>query len=384
MNFNLNTSINSFNCNPSYNQSLDILNEYRQNINILNNSFIKIFSNNFQTNHMKSCSKWVAYFSEFNEIWGFFTFFYAVSLIFFFFYIMPESYIKYKIKTNAAMAKGWIANIISCGVPFFVLFSIMFESMYMGFLNDVFLKKSSSLFTIEGRQWKWEYRFNVLCFIEYISSYKNLGNSGKVTVYKFWNETNSEVREHLYSIIGKYGFDENTKVKADLLKNKKNQLNYNDFFYFSTISESPLNFQKNLNFILRKRFLYNLYEDFFMFRLTENIRKSVTTSRLLLLPNFETTRCFITGCDVIHSWTIPNMGIRIDAVPGKLYNLKISPKHSGIFVGQCSEVCGLRHAYMPIVVNFVSTKLFLKYMYTLLFFPAEQLDSFFFKKNNIY
>jgi len=54
------------------------------------------------------------------------------------------------------------------------------------------------------------------------------------------------------------------------------------------------------------------------------------------------------------------MGIRIDAVPGKLYNLKISPKHSGIFVGQCSEVCGLRHAYMPIVVNFVSTKLFFK------------------------
>jgi len=121
-----------------------------------------------------------------------------------------------------------------------------------------------------------------------------------------------------------------------------------------------------------------------MFRITENFRKSISATRVFLLPNFETTRCFITGCDVIHSWTIPNMGIRIDAVPGRLYNIKITFKHFGIFVGQCSEVCGLRHAYMPIVVNFVSYRLFTKYVQTLLFFSVDTLSNDFLKKNIIF
>jgi len=254
----------------------------------------------------------------------------------------------------------------------------MFESMYMGFLNDVFLKKASSLFTVEGRQWKREYRFNTLCLIEYISIYKNVGHNKKVTLYKFWNESNSAVREHTYNIVGKDLFDDSTKVKADLLKSKKNLFNVEDVvFNYSTLNT----FKSNaLNTFMQKHYVYNIFEDFSMFRVTENIRKSVSTTKILLLPNHEITRCFITGCDVIHSWTIPNMGIRIDAVPGKLYNIKIMFKHLGVFVGQCSEVCGLRHAYMPIVVNFVTYKIFIKYTYSLLFITVDSFNTHFFKK----
>jgi hypothetical protein len=146
------SSINFTTSSFNYTQSTETLNLLKQNINFYKNGFSKVHSNNFQSFHIKSCSKWVSYFSEYNEIWGYFILFYSVSLLFFFFYIIPESYSKYRIKTNPATAKGWIANMISCGVPFFVLFSIMFESMYMLFLNEVFLKKASALFTIEGRQ----------------------------------------------------------------------------------------------------------------------------------------------------------------------------------------------------------------------------------------
>jgi len=238
----------------------------------------------------------------------------------------------------------------------------MFESMYMLFLNEVFLKKASSLFTIEGRQWRWEYRFNLLCFLEYISSYKNVGSSKKVSNFKLWNHSNSEFREHAYTVLGKDLFDDSTKIKADLLKAKKTQFNLKDVQLLNTTSNN------------NKLFFYNFFEDFSMFRITENVRKSVSTNRVLILPDFNTTRCFITGCDVIHSWTIPNLGIRVDAVPGKLYNIKITFRNFGVFVGQCSEVCGLRHAYMPIVVNFLPYKIFIKYSYMLIFFSLDSVS----------
>lgn len=371
-------SLNVTNSTFNYSQSTEEFNLLKQNINFYKSSFAKVFSNNFQTTHMKSCSKWVSYFSEYNEIWGYFLFFYGVSLLFFFFYIIPESFSKYRVKTNPATAKGWVANVISCGVPFFVLFSIMFESMYMLFLNEVFLKKASALFTIEGRQWKWEYRFSTLCFVEYLASYKNVGDNKKVTLYKFWNEANSQLREHMYILLGKDGFDDSTKIKADLLKSKKSYLNKYDFFLLNDLTSN-----KNYSGFSSKKFVFNFFDDFSMFRLNENMRKSVSTTKVLTLPNFDVIRCFITGCDVIHSWTIPNMGLRVDAVPGKLYNIKIMFKHYGVFVGQCSEVCGLRHAYMPIVVNFVHYKIFLKYTYVLIFLSFDQINYNFLKKSSL-
>ena len=103
----------------------------------------------------------------------------------------------------------------------------------------------------------------------------------------------------MYSLLGKDGFDDSTKVKADLLKSKKSYLNKYDFFTADELlrtvdgaASSPL---KNPNFV------FNYFEDFSMFRLNENMRKAVSTTKVLVLPNFEVTRCFITGCDVIHS-----------------------------------------------------------------------------------
>jgi cytochrome c oxidase subunit 2 len=62
----------------------------------------------------------------------------------------------------------------------------------------------------------------------------------------------------------------------------------------------------------------------------------------------------VTGADVIHSWTIPAFGVKQDAVPGRLAQLWFKPEMEGIFFGQCSELCGKDHAYMPITVKVVS------------------------------
>jgi len=62
----------------------------------------------------------------------------------------------------------------------------------------------------------------------------------------------------------------------------------------------------------------------------------------------------LTGGDVIHSWTVPAFGVKQDAVPGRLSQLWFAAEKEGIYFGQCSELCGIAHAYMPITVKVVS------------------------------
>jgi cytochrome c oxidase subunit 2 len=58
----------------------------------------------------------------------------------------------------------------------------------------------------------------------------------------------------------------------------------------------------------------------------------------------------ITAIDVLHSWTIPSFGIKVDACPGRLNQANLFVKRFGVFFGQCSEICGVNHGFMPIVM----------------------------------
>lgn len=68
----------------------------------------------------------------------------------------------------------------------------------------------------------------------------------------------------------------------------------------------------------------------------------------LLLPIDTKLKFFITSIDVLHSWAIPSLGIKTDAVPGRLSMVSTIIKNSGVFYGQCSEICGIGHGFMPI------------------------------------
>lgn len=61
----------------------------------------------------------------------------------------------------------------------------------------------------------------------------------------------------------------------------------------------------------------------------------------------------ITRADVIHSWSVPALGVKIDAVPGKHNIVLIEPVRCGVFYGQCAELCGVNHSFMPIVTEVV-------------------------------
>ncbi|RYH01129.1 cytochrome c oxidase subunit II [Salipiger sp. IMCC34102] len=86
---------------------------------------------------------------------------------------------------------------------------------------------------------------------------------------------------------------------------------------------------------------------------TEDLYK-LAVDQPVVVPVGATVVMQLTGADVIHSWTIPAFGVKQDAVPGRLAQLWFEVDQEGVYFGQCSELCGVDHAYMPIAVKAVS------------------------------
>ncbi|XDA97444.1 cytochrome c oxidase subunit II [Sulfitobacter sp. LCG007] len=80
----------------------------------------------------------------------------------------------------------------------------------------------------------------------------------------------------------------------------------------------------------------------------------LATDNAVVVPVGKTIVMQVTGADVIHSWAMPAFGVKQDGVPGRLAELWFKAEREGIYFGQCSELCGLNHAYMPITVKVVS------------------------------
>ena len=96
----------------------------------------------------------------------------------------------------------------------------------------------------------------------------------------------------------------------------------------------------------------------------------LTTGRLRLLdtdnrpalPFLTQVRVLITSSDVLHSWAVPSLGVKMDAVPGRLNQTKLISYRPGLAYGQCSEICGANHRFIPIVLEFVSVIDFLDWV----------------------
>ncbi len=80
----------------------------------------------------------------------------------------------------------------------------------------------------------------------------------------------------------------------------------------------------------------------------------LTVDNEMVVPVNKTVRMLVTGFDVIHSFAVPSFGIKIDAIPGRLNETWFKATKEGWYYGQCSELCGKDHAFMPIAIHVVS------------------------------
>ena len=92
--------------------------------------------------------------------------------------------------------------------------------------------------------------------------------------------------------------------------------------------------------------------------LEEGMQRLLETDNRIVLPINTDIRVQVTSSDVLHAWTIPAFGVKIDAVPGRLNEIWFNIEEPGTYYGQCSEICGVNHGFMPITVEAVSEQEF--------------------------
>lgn len=93
---------------------------------------------------------------------------------------------------------------------------------------------------------------------------------------------------------------------------------------------------------------------------TKDLFRLLDTTNSLTIPVGVPTRVLVTSGDVLHSWTVPSLGVKVDACPGRLNEVIIVPLRTGTYFGQCSEICGRNHRFIPITVKVCNAKTWLK------------------------
>lgn len=110
---------------------------------------------------------------------------------------------------------------------------------------------------------------------------------------------------------------------------------------------------------------FNLSFDSFIIpeqELNLNSFRLLDVDNRLVIPFNINIRLLVTAADVIHSWTIPVIGIKIDAIPGRLNQIIFSANRPGLFFGQCSEICGANHRFIPICMEITSPNNFINWI----------------------
>ena len=96
--------------------------------------------------------------------------------------------------------------------------------------------------------------------------------------------------------------------------------------------------------------------------LKENQPRLLTVDNAVYVPVNKVVKVMITANDVLHAWALPSFGVKRDAIPGRINETWFKADRTGTFYGQCSELCGIKHAFMPITVHVVSEDEYIEWL----------------------
>lgn len=105
--------------------------------------------------------------------------------------------------------------------------------------------------------------------------------------------------------------------------------------------------------------------DSFILTSGDTLYRNLDVDNRVFIPTLVPSLFMVTSADVLHSWTVPSIGVKVDAVPGRLNYITVSPSNTGVYFGQCSELCGSNHSFIPIVVESVPVTSFLYFVSSL-------------------
>ena len=211
---------------------------------------------------------------------------------------------------NASFSHSTLLEVVWTIVPALVLMVIAVPSFALLYSMEESIMPSLTLKVI-GHQWYWSYEYPEVHTFEEL-----------------------EEETHLFK-------DESSDAPAlssDLLYKEVN-LDDSKTLYYNAAAADALAFDS-----------YMVAEDDLAF----GSLRLLEVDRRIVLPEQTHIRVLVTAADVLHSWAVPSFGVKVDACPGRLNQTNLFIKRQGLYYGQCSEICGVNHGFMPIVVRVVS------------------------------
>ena len=215
---------------------------------------------------------------------------------------------------------GTTIEIVWTILPAFILLFIAVPSFALLYAMDEIIDPVLTV-KIVGHQWYWSYEYS-----DYSITYLIKSN-----VYK-----------------GTFSELEVMAKGMDYVEDEKNKSLISYLYNEVVIPETTIKFDS-----------YMIHEA----ELNLGDLRLLKTDMPLFLPKNTHIRLLITSSDVLHSWSVPSFGVKVDAVPGRLNQASLYIKNTGTFYGQCSELCGVNHAFMPIEVYVVNPIYFYNYIY---------------------
>ena len=251
-----------------------------------------------------------------------------------------------------------LLEVIWTVIPTITLLFIIFPSFALLYLMQPLVMSDFSVKVI-GSQWYWTYEYELNWDVSHYSK----ENSSLDFNSLFYINKNKDLFNEMKLTFPT--ISQNKYINKPAGDTFADQLEFFDpwFSKFSRyldtfISEDPLSDLSffNKTAIIESNMVPTSDLQLGEFRLLEVNQK-------LILPRNTYIRFLVTSTDVLHSWSVPSLGIKIDACPGRLNEIGVYIYRNSIFYGQCSEICGVLHGFMPIVIQTVGLVDYYKYLY---------------------
>jgi len=285
-------------------------------------------------------------------------FFFMVIVVIFVSFLLYRVIEDYNSETNKIpliVTHSANLEIIWTFIPALILVAIAIPSFSLLYSMDEVIQPLLTV-KIIGHQWYWSY--------EFLDPYLNLGN--------FLDTTNNSRLSPVFKILNKNTNYLMNCYNTSLLESLKDtEINSSDLKSFSFNKDENLSLKKDMKKIrsdgnpvknhlqtflglseksnstkIRSYDSIMIPDDEIRFR----HHRLLKVDNSLYLPVNANVRLIITSSDVLHSWAVPALGIKLDACPGRLNQTGTNLRRSGFFYGQCSEICGINHGFMPINV----------------------------------
>nr|UKA77700.1 cytochrome c oxidase subunit II [Parakontikia ventrolineata] len=309
----------------------------------------------------------------------------AYGISFFVFLMIFFYVLNYYVFNNFVESK--VLEFIWTTVPGGILISLLLPSVRgLYSLDYTRFNKVHMNVVVSGRQWYWSYKFlpraskrnTCLDCLNYFSIagkqnyFLNTANESSNVLLPFWSEKVRDSYQKQDYLMSRFGSSAMINIPKRLYNNvfkKENlgfssnklhrNLNKNDFFSLHP-SQNNINISsEEINNLYTSNFLQNIsnlsrkvdisYEVDSYASVQNNIGtfRNLDVDLPLLVPVHKLIRFFFWSSDVIHSFAIPDLSIKLDCVPGRLNSAFTVIRHVGKFYGQCSELCGANHSFMP-------------------------------------